>query len=166
LKSISLSAGAFLFNICNFSNFYKYPLVLPSQKTFIMKKSFYTSFALLFILILNSCNSTSQVNAGYKNISQAEFQKTRKETNAIILDVRTPSEISQGFIEGATVFIDVNNVDFESKIDQLDKSKNYIVYCRSGARSAKAATIMAQKGFKNIYNLEGGITNYSGKIKN
>jgi rhodanese-related sulfurtransferase len=130
-----------------------------------MKNKFLLSFAILLVALFQSCNSNSQVAKGVKNVNQTEFHKLAKEANTVIIDVRTPAEVSQGYIDGATLFIDYNGSNFESKIEKLDKSKSYIVYCRSGGRSANASALMAEKGFKKVYNLEGGISNYAGAIK-
>lgn len=129
-----------------------------------MKNKFILSFAVLFLTLMNSCTSNSQVANEFKNISQTEFQKLAKEANTIVIDVRTPGEVKEGYIDGAKLFIDYNSRSFESKIDKLDKSKSYVVYCRSGGRSARASELMAAKGFK-VYNLEGGISSWKGVIK-
>jgi len=50
--------------------------------------------------------------------------------------------------------------NFAQKISKLDKTKKYIVYCRSGHRSANAAEIMKNQSFKTIYNLDGGIIHW------
>lgn len=128
-----------------------------------MKNKFILSFAVLFLALINSCTTNSQVQ-GVKNIKQTEFQKLAKEANTIVIDVRTPGEVKEGYIDGAKLFIDYNSSSFESKIDKLDKSKSYVVYCRSGGRSARASELMAAKGFK-VYNLEGGISSWTGVIK-
>lgn len=73
-----------------------------------------------------------------------------------IIDVRTLDEYQQGHIEDATN-IDYYGDDFDEQIDKLPKDKTYMVYCRSGGRSAKAMKIMQDKGFA-VYNVEGGIT--------
>jgi len=88
-----------------------------------------------------------------------------KEESTLIIDVRNPEEVSEGYINGANLFINYNGNDFESKITKLDKSKSYIIYCRSGGRSVSASQFMASKGFKKLYNLEGGISNWTGSIK-
>jgi rhodanese-related sulfurtransferase len=49
-------------------------------------------------------------------------------------------------------------------IKTLDPSKSYVVYCRSGARSARASEIMSANGFKKVFNLSGGILGYTGEI--
>jgi rhodanese-related sulfurtransferase len=58
-------------------------------------------------------------------------------------------------VAGATL-IDINSADFDAKIDQLDKSKTYLVYCRSGNRSSTAANIMIKKGFTDVKNVRSG----------
>lgn len=45
--------------------------------------------------------------------------------------------------------------EFEEKLDSLDKSKTYYLYCASGNRSGKAAEIMKENGFENVHNLGG-----------
>lgn len=93
----------------------------------------------------------------YKDIAADELKKLRQEqTDAVILDVRTPMEVSQGKIPGAQV-IDLMDAQFPQKIEELDKGKPYIVYCRSGNRSAQACNYMASRGFSKLYNLNGGI---------
>jgi rhodanese-related sulfurtransferase len=67
----------------------------------------------------------------------------------IVVDVRTPKEIEGGKLPQA-IAIDVKNENFRSKIEKLDKTKSYLLYCKSGIRSGKAATIMKQAGFNSI----------------
>lgn len=103
----------------------------------------------------------------FQNIDNSQFKKLMKEANTIVFDVRTPVEVSEGHIVGASAFSDINNAEeFEKALQKLDKSKNYLVYCRSGARSARACRLMEEKGFKgNIYNLAMGITGWDGEKK-
>lgn len=84
--------------------------------------------------------------------------------NAVILDVRTENECDEGIIANA-INIDIyEGQGFIAKLEALDKSKNYYVYCRSGARSAKACDVMESLGFERTYNLLGGILNWNGEI--
>ena len=84
--------------------------------------------------------------------------------NAVILDVRTEDECNEGMISGA-VNIDIyKGQGFIYLLEELDKSKNYYVYCRSGARSAQACSIMNQLGFENAYNLLGGMIEWNGEV--
>lgn len=92
----------------------------------------------------------------FKNINAEEFDKLSQEDNTIVLDVRTPEEKAEGFVEGATQ-INIMGPDFAEKIKALDKDKTYLVYCRSGNRSSTACGFMASNGFDDLYNLEGGI---------
>ncbi len=76
--------------------------------------------------------------------------------NAVILDVRTQREYEYGHLEGA-ILIDIYSRDFKDKINQLDKSKKYYVYCKTGIRSRSAVGYMRQNGFKDVCDLQGGI---------
>ncbi|WP_157146981.1 rhodanese-like domain-containing protein [Brachyspira pilosicoli] len=93
-------------------------------------------------------------NKGYKNVNiEKAIKLVNNSTNLVILDVRTREEYLAGNIPNA-VNIDVLSQDFKSKIDMLDKNKEYLIYCRSGNRSSIASSIMSTNGFINIYNLE------------
>lgn len=93
----------------------------------------------------------------FKNIDVAAFKgKIAQETETVILDVRSQAELADGSVPNH-ILIDIMQPDFSSKIAQLDKNKTYLVYCRSGNRSGKACSLMAQMGFQSLYNLEGGI---------
>lgn len=110
-----------------------------------IRKSFILS---LFIIFIISCS-----NKGYKNINLKKAVKTiNTSTNLILLDVRTAEEYSSGYIPNS-INIDVLSSDFKSKIELLDKNKEYLIYCRSGNRSTIASSIMATNGFIKIYNL-------------
>lgn len=119
------------------------------------------SFVLLAFVGCGSNNNSK----GYKNIGTKEFQQKINEENVVVLDVRTPQEVAEGYIKGTTLFIDINSPDFEKNINSLDKSKTYLVYCRSGARSSRAANFMSTNGFGNVYNLSGGILSWDGAIE-
>ncbi|HEY97275.1 MAG TPA: rhodanese-like domain-containing protein [Dehalococcoidia bacterium] len=80
----------------------------------------------------------------------------------IILDVRTPEEYSGGHIEGA-INIDFLADDIRAQLNKLDKTKSYLVYCRSGRRSSDTRDIMAELGFKEVYNISGGIGEWEAK---
>jgi rhodanese-related sulfurtransferase len=67
-------------------------------------------------------------------------------TIAAVIDVRTPDEVATGHLHGS-ININIEGADFESQMNALDKTKNYVVYCRSGNRAGKAIDWMAQNGF-------------------
>ena len=77
--------------------------------------------------------------------------------NFQIVDVRTPEEFGASHLKDAQN-ICVTEDDFKEKIKSLDKNKPVYVYCKKGGRSAKAAEILAEMGFTEIYDLQGGIT--------
>lgn len=88
-----------------------------------------------------------------KNISSKEFSQL---VDVVILDVRTPEEFAQEHIQGA-INIDYYADSFLDDIKALDMSKVYALYCRSGARSSNAMSLMASLGFGEVYNLIRGI---------
>lgn len=82
-------------------------------------------------------------------------EKIKSDETAVIIDVRTPEEEVEGTINGA-LNINLMESSFPAKIMDLDKSKTYYVYCRSGGRSATACQFMEKNGL-TAYNLKGGI---------
>lgn len=99
------------------------------------------------------------------NLTQQDWtEQLENDENAVVLDVRTEDECSDGIITDA-IMIDINKGQFFiNEIETLDKSKNYYVYCRSGVRSAKACDIMNELGFENTYNLLGGFMQWDGEV--
>ncbi len=77
--------------------------------------------------------------------------------NLVILDIRTPGEVSSGHLEDAKN-IDFYKSDFQKRIDSLDKDTPYFIYCRTGRRSGVTIDYMKRAGFKTIYHLTNGIT--------
>lgn len=102
--------------------------------------------------------------SGVQNLGAEEFAEGFHNTpDAELIDVRTPVEYDMGHIPGATL-IDISSPDFKSQIEQLDRSKHYYVYCRSGSRSMHACRFMTNLGFENTYNLGRGIIGWNGEL--
>lgn len=99
------------------------------------------------------------------DLSQNDWaSKLKAETNAVVLDVRTEEECSEGIIPDA-INIDIyKGQGFIYQLEALDKNKNYYVYCKAGGRSSQACSIMNQLGFENAYNLLGGFMNWEGEV--
>ena len=117
-----------------------------------------TLFSVLFLF--TNCTSQNQPGAAsVQNVDVAKFKELIVSGNAIILDVRTPEETAGGMIDQAST-IDFYDPNFTKKISVMDHSKNILVYCKAGGRSAQAADILVQNGFKHVYNLEGGISSW------
>ncbi len=75
---------------------------------------------------------------------------------AVLIDVRTPKEFEANHLEGA-LNLDYLAEDFWDKMEQLDRNRAYFVYCRSERRSLRACTLMQNGGFKQVFNLSGGL---------
>ena len=108
---------------------------------------------LTIISLLFNCNITS--NSSFQDINSDELELMIKKEDLILLDVRTPTEYSNGHLISA-LNINYYGNNFDKKIDELDKSKPIVVYCKSGGRSSKSALKLVEKGFEEIYNLKGG----------
>jgi rhodanese-related sulfurtransferase len=98
------------------------------------------------------------------SINVEEFFNLSLTDTVIILDVRTQEEFNESHITKA-VLIDYHSSDFITKINELDKDKTYLVYCRSGNRSYHAVQKMLEMGFKNPLNLTGGIIEWKKQNK-
>jgi phage shock protein E len=93
-----------------------------------------------------------------ENVSSKEFKQLADSIpGAVIIDLRTVDELKGGMIPNA-VNIDFLAKDFETRVSNLDPVKPYFVYCAGGGRSGETVELMSQKGFKQVYNLQGGFT--------
>lgn len=121
---------------------------------------------LVLMGFLGSCKAS---NAGNNQGQEVVITVTPKDfdhqltstTGAQLIDVRTPEEYASGHLKNA-ININVHGADFESKIKLLSKEQPVFVYCRSGGRSATAADKIEEMGFTKVYNMDGGITSWSG----
>ena len=78
----------------------------------------------------------------------------------VVIDVRTPEEFASGHIEGA-LNINMFDENFKNQLEALDRTKAVSVYCKVGSRSARAAAVMREMGFEEVYDLEGGIRKWN-----
>lgn len=106
--------------------------------------------------LLAGCSSTSSAI----DLSVTEFSAKAAEPGVVTLDVRTPAEFAEGYIEGARL-IDFQSGNFEQEIATLDKNATYAVYCRSGNRSGQAVRVMQDAGFTNVFNMNGGVIDWA-----
>jgi rhodanese-related sulfurtransferase len=74
----------------------------------------------------------------------------------VVLDVRTRDEFAEGHLADA-VNVDFYAADFEDRLAQLDPTRPYVLYCRSGNRSGATAEMMTELGFEEVYEVDGGI---------
>lgn len=111
-------------------------------------------------IFFNSCTAQDQSKQISEVLPAKEYHKQISKTDNIqLIDVRTSSEYTQGNIPNSQNW-DFLNGDFEKNLDKLDKDKAVYIYCASGNRSGKAANILEDKGFKEVYDLRGGYTSW------
>ena len=126
--SVSLLSGVFLTGGCAGSGTSSPPLETPSQ-------------------VIEDITPQDALTLIGENEDNPDF---------VILDVRTTEEFSDGYIENA-VNIDFYTDTFRDDLDNLDKNKTYLIYCRSGGRSGKTLDIMEELEFREVHNVSGGI---------
>ena len=99
------------------------------------------------------------------DLTQTDWSNNSKsKPSNVIIDVRTPQEFNDGFIRNAVNINIYDSNDFIEKVKSFSKKDEIYLYCKSGARSSAACEIMGQLGFENVYNLEGGITDWNGEV--
>lgn len=125
-----------------------------------MKRRFTIGALVVLLLALAGCKGLEQ-----KEREPLLVQVTTERANEMIesggdyriLEISTAEECSEeGTIENS-INIDFFSEDFREQVDRLDKSAAYILFCRSGKRSAKALVIMEELGFLEVYEVEGGV---------
>jgi len=110
-------------------------------------------------IFFGSC--TAQNNGQISEVLPAKeyHQQISNADQLQLIDVRTSSEFSQGNIPNSKNW-DFLNADFANNLDQLDKDRPVYIYCASGNRSGKAAKLLKEKGFKEVYDLRGGYSSW------
>mgnify|MGYP006286845183 FL=1 len=102
--------------------------------------------------------------ANYDSLNGEQFQEgLQAHPDAYLLDVRTPREYASGHLKDARN-VDITQSGFKEAIAKLDTSRPVYLYCRSGARSAKAASIVHSQGFAQVAHLSGGLRNWPGQV--
>ncbi len=124
-----------------------------------------TSLCLLLILFLVQTFSVAGEGI-LKTISPKEasdlIAKHKNNADFIILDVRTPREFKSGHIERA-ILLDYYSKMYTEELKRLDKTKTYLIYCRSGNRSGKTLNLIKDLGFSRVYNMDKGIKGWRSK---
>lgn len=104
-------------------------------------------------------NKKESMNKGAISvISPADFLE--KSLGQTLIDVRKPDEFESGHLHGA-VNINFYDADFLQQIEKLDPNKPVYLYCRSGGRSGKASVMISELGFKEVFDLKGGVKNWT-----
>ena len=111
------------------------------------------------VLFISTASCQETVVTEIKVVSSEEMQTLLDLEDVQLVDVRTPEEFNEGYIEGSQN-IDFKSPTFDADISKLDKTKPVILYCHSGGRSATCAKKLKDAGFKKIFDLEGGISKW------
>ena len=109
-----------------------------------------TLFALIILLIVNIY---SEKNRKYQVVDTNGAVSLMDDDKLIILDVREEKERSAGFLNND---LNIPMGQVKAKMDSLDKSKNILVYCKSGTRSDRIADILSKNDFQKVSSLKGG----------
>jgi len=108
-------------------------------------------------MMFSCSNSTEQENVISKVVSVDELQVLIKaKTDLQLIDVRTIREYNTGHLPGAKL-IDYYRPDFKTQLEKLNKQKPIAVYCAVGVRSNRTLRTLKSLGFKEVYDLQGGI---------
>jgi rhodanese-related sulfurtransferase len=125
-----------------------------------MRGSIIIKASLFFLLVFCLLTAHGQAEGIFKTISPrqaADLISQKKGDNGfVILDVRTTAEFETGHLHNA-ILLDYYSKDFISELDRLDKTKTYLIYCRSGNRSGKTLRLIEEMGFKQVYDMAQGI---------
>lgn len=132
---------------------YKYRIIKHSCKILLNETYFINNFK------LNS-KKFQMIDLNQQELSQ----KLENDDKAFLLDVRTQEEYDESHIPNSTLIDIKNPKSFLEGIENLNKDLNYYVYCHSGVRSVQACQIMKTFGITNVYNLLGGISEWSGPL--
>lgn len=101
--------------------------------------------------------------SGYENVGADTFQQlVESNPKAVVLDVRTAREFGSGHLPKAKLKDFYQN--FKNQVESLPRGEKYLLYCRSGARSANACKLMHRMGFTDLTNLRGGILAWKGAV--
>lgn len=113
-------------------------------------------------------DSTFDVTDSGQHLNAAEFNQLADNPNTIIVDMRNHYESEVGHFKNA-ILPDVDTFREELQIAEDlirdQKDKNLLLYCTGGIRCEKASAWLKHKGFKNVYQLNGGIIEYTRQVK-
>lgn len=102
------------------------------------------------VVALGACSAPATTGVRTINAADAVAQLGER----TVIDVRTPAETATGMVAGA-MNVDLSAPDFRNRIAALDRDGSYLLYCRTGNRSAQAAEIMRDLGFTDVVDAGG-----------
>ena len=114
-------------------------------------------FAMAFAFTAYAAQSLQTISVAESNIL---INENKTNPDFVVLDVRTPGEYVQGHLKQSKL-MNFRGENFEEELSKLDKSKTYLIYCRSGGRSGMALKLMEKLEFESVYNMGGGFNDWS-----
>lgn len=114
-------------------------------------------FAMAFAFTAYAAQSLQTISVAESNIL---INENKTNPDFVVLDVRTPGEYAQGHLKQSKL-MNFRGENFEEELGKLDKSKTYLIYCRSGGRSGMALKLMEKLEFESVYNMGGGFNDWS-----
>ncbi len=112
----------------------------------------------------SSVSEVQEQKVVINRISSDELETAMSAQEIQLVDVRTDREWESGHIKGAKHF-EMNNANWQSQLETLDKDAPVYVYCAKGGRSARCAKQLEEAGFTTIYDLKGGLTSWKASGK-
>lgn len=127
-----------------------------------MKKGqiFLLTILALFTFSTGFSQESNNEEVTIERVDKEAFKTAIESGEYVLFDVRTTEEYMEGHIDGAKS-LDVLDNQFDKTISNIDKSHKYLIYCKSGGRSAKALEKMKNAGFEHVLELEGGYLNWT-----
>ncbi|MCL6572807.1 MAG: rhodanese-like domain-containing protein, partial [Bacillus sp. (in: Bacteria)] len=105
--------------------------------------------------------SEETVSKQFKSITSDEAKEMISDGKVFILDVRSQEGFSESHLANAQ---NIPLKELEAKISELDKNETYLIVCKTGKTSEMASTLLAENGYKNIFNLSGGMDTWNGEV--
>ncbi len=124
------------------------------------------AFALLALLLTHTVTHADEPkieatgtlkDTGIRHVNAAQASSLiEAHPEIVVLDVRTKREFDGGHLDGA-VNLDFFSPEFKQRVEQLDTEKTYVLHCRSGNRSSKAARLLKDAGIESVVHMDGGV---------
>ena len=130
-----------------------------------MNRIYAIVISVMFLIIFSGCINETRPpeKAQFTDITVQQGKEMIDRGEVFILDVRRQDEYNEGHIKGSTLIPvqDIPEKELNESLASLPRDKKILVYCRTGRRSALASEILVNNGFKEVYNMKGGITDWT-----
>lgn len=120
---------------------------------------FFTSCQTNQVENVQTTDEIQQIITTLNNVKKVDLTDTKN----VLIDVRTPEEFAEGHVPGA-INLNVQDENFAKKVSELDSTKNYYIYCRSGVRAQSASEIMLENNLKKVHTFQDGMLTYEGEV--